>query len=194
MFPEKQPQTILDFWFGTPDSQDYGKQKKFWFIKNSKIDEEIKNKFLSYYQDAINGKLNHWQETPLGCLALIIIFDQFPRNIFRNTHQAFATDFQALALAKYALNNKFDRELPPVFRWFIYLPLEHSENLEDQNLSVELFSKLKDDPDSKSTIEYAIVHRQIIEIFGRFPHRNCILGRKNTREEETFLQQPGSSF
>jgi uncharacterized protein (DUF924 family) len=149
---------------------------------------------LSTYRQAAEGKLNHWQEQPLSCLALIILLDQFPRNIFRDRPQAFATDAQALEFAQYAVDRGFDRQLLPVQRWFIYLPLEHSENLEHQQQAVKLFSTLKDDPDSASAIDYACHHLRIIERFGRFPHRNRILGRSTTPQEEEFLKQPGSSF
>jgi uncharacterized protein (DUF924 family) len=194
MYSEKQPQAILDFWFGNSDSETYGKPQQNWFIKNKNFDNQIRNNFLTHYEEALNNNLNHWQENALGCLALIIILDQFPRNMFRDTPQAFATDNLALNIAKSAIKNEFDQQLLPVFRWFIYLPFEHSENIEDQNLSVKLFSTLKDDPDSKSTIEYAIAHQKIIERFGRFPHRNSILARESTPEELQFLSQPRSSF
>ena len=114
--------------------------------------------------------------------------------MFRGTPQAFATDWQALSAAQYAIAQGYDRELLPVQRWFIYLPFEHSENLDHQNQSVSLFEQLSDDPDSADTIQYAIRHRKVILRFGRFPHRNAILGRVSTAQEEEFLQEPGSSF
>ena len=191
---QEQFQQILDFWFGKPDSPNYGKPRREWFIKSEEFDREITVRFLSYYPQAATGKLDSWQNQPLGCLALIILLDQFPRNMFRKQPQAFATDAQALKFAKYAVTQEFDQQLLPVQRWFIYLPFEHSENLADQHRAVELFSSLKDDPDSASSIEYAHRHLQVIERFGRFPHRNTILGRPSTAEEQEFLQQPGSSF
>ncbi|MEM8780162.1 MAG: DUF924 family protein [Cyanobacteria bacterium P01_G01_bin.49] len=186
--------TILNFWFGKPEEKNYGKPNKFWFIKDTKFDQKVRSKFLTIYQQAAEGNLNHWQALPLSCLALIIILDQFPRNMFRQSPQAFASDDYALNLAQYAINNNFDCQVSPVQRWFIYLPFEHSENLIHQQQSVTLFSQLKDDPDSKSTIDYAYKHLKIIERFGRFPHRNQILGRVSTPEEIKFLQQPGASF
>jgi uncharacterized protein (DUF924 family) len=114
--------------------------------------------------------------------------------MFRGTAQAFATDWQALSTAQYAVAQAYDRELLSVQRWFIYCPFEHSENLEHQNQAVALFGQLGDDPDSADTINYAIRHREVILRFGRFPHRNEILGRASTPEEEEFLKQPGSSF
>ena len=114
--------------------------------------------------------------------------------MFRGTAQAFATDPQALEVAQYAVANGFDQELLTVQRWFVYLPFEHSENLGEQRQCVELFATLSDDPDSASTLDYAVRHRAVIERFGRFPHRNKILGRATTPEEAEFLKQPGSSF
>jgi uncharacterized protein (DUF924 family) len=146
------------------------------------------------YTQAQAGNLDSWKNSPQSCLALILLLDQFPRHMFRGTPQAFATDWQALSAAQYAIAQGYDRELLPVQRWFIYLPFEHSENLDHQNQSVSLFEQLSDDPDSADTIQYAIRHRKVILRFGRFPHRNAILGRVSTAQEEEFLQQPGSSF
>ncbi|OKH20139.1 hypothetical protein NIES593_19810 [Hydrococcus rivularis NIES-593] len=189
-----QFEDILEFWFGKPKAANYGKLHKEWFIKNINFDKEVRSRFLETYQKAASGKLNSWQESPLSCLALIIVLDQFPRNMFRDKPQAFATDELALKFAKYACDRDFDKELLSVQRWFIYCPFEHSENLEDQQKAVELFSTLKDDPDSASAIDYAYRHLEVIKRFGRFPHRNKILGRQSTPEEEEFLKQPGSSF
>ncbi|MGD2183433.1 DUF924 family protein [Lusitaniella coriacea] len=187
-------QAILDFWFGKPGEGDYGKPRSVWFVKNAAFDEEIRSRFLDAYERAATGEFSEWKETPLGSLALILLLDQFPRNLFRNHPKAFATDAYARSVTVDAITQNFDQTLLPVQRWFIYLPLEHSENLEDQNRCVELFSQLKDDPHSASTIDYARRHRDVIQRFGRFPHRNKILGRKSTPQEEEFLQQPGSSF
>lgn len=185
---------VLNFWFGKPEDEDYGKTRKYWFIKDRKFDQTVRLKFSAIYQQAVTGKLNHWQTKPLSCLALILVLDQFPRNMFRQSPQAFATDDQALKIAEYAISQEFDRQLLPVQRWFIYLPFEHSENLIHQQQAVALFSTLEHDPDSKSSIEYAEKHLQIIQRFGRFPHRNQILGRVSTPEEIEFLKQPGTSF
>jgi len=189
-----QTDEILDFWFGKPDEEDYGKPRTVWFQKNSEFDQKVRSRFLKDYQQAASGQLDYWKTSPHGCLALTILLDQFPRNLFRHQPQAFATDPQALVIAQHAVAQGFDQELLPVQRWFIYLPFEHSENLADQQQCVKLFSTLKDDPDSASTINYAYQHLAVIERFGRFPHRNAILGREATPEEAEFLQQPGSSF
>ncbi|HLO83490.1 MAG TPA: DUF924 family protein [Nostocaceae cyanobacterium] len=189
-----QATTILEFWFGYPDAPDYGKPRQFWFNKSPKFDQEIRVKFLEDYQKAAAGQLDDWINTPQTCLALILLLDQFPRNLFRDTPQAFATDWEAVSAAKHAVAQGYDQQLLPVQRWFIYLPLEHSENLEDQRQCVKLFQQLGDDPVSAEVIQYALRHKEIIEKFGRFPHRNKILGRKSTVYEEEFLKQPGSSF
>jgi uncharacterized protein (DUF924 family) len=189
-----KPTEILDFWFGHPHDPDYGKERQLWFKKDPEFDQEIKTRFLEPYTQAAAGELDHWQTTPAGCLALILLLDQFPRNMFRGQPQAFATDDQALAIAEHAVNQGFDQQLLPVQRWFIYLPFEHSENLADQQQALDLFSTLRDDPQSESTINYAQRHFEVIQRFGRFPHRNAILGRVNTPEEEAFLQTRGSSF
>jgi uncharacterized protein (DUF924 family) len=188
------PENILDFWFGKKDSPDYGKSRLEWFKKDSAFDNEIRSLFFSTYQKAATGELDFWQEKPLSCLALIITLDQFPRNLFRGERSAFATDKKALYHAEYAVLQGFDRVLLPIQIWFIYLPFEHSESLEIQRRGIELWSSLSDDVGSISAIEYAYKHLEVIERFGRFPHRNQILGRVNTVEEEEFLKQPGSSF
>lgn len=189
-----QANEILEFWFGKPDDEDYGKSRKEWFTKNPKFDQEVRSRFFSDYQKAAVGELDDWQETALGCLALMILLDQFPRNMFRGQPQAFATDSQALAYAKRAVEKGLDQELLPIQRQFIYLPFEHSENIVDQRQCVELFSTLKDYPECALGVDYAYRHIKVIERFGRFPHRNEILGRETTPEEAEFLQQPGSSF
>lgn len=185
---------ILNFWFGKPEQPGYGTQRSFWFTKKQEFDQKLKTRFLTDYEQAVTGQLDHWKESPRSCLALILLLDQFPRNMFRGTAQAFATDPQALSAAQYAVANGFEQELLTVQRWFVYLPFEHSENLDHQRQAVELVRTLSNDPDSAATLDYAIRHRAVIERFGRFPHRNEILGRATTPEEAEFLKQPGSSF
>jgi uncharacterized protein (DUF924 family) len=189
-----QAKEILDFWFGKPDEIGYGKPKEFWFTKKPEFDEVLRSKFLQDYEKAAGGYLDEWLDMPNTCLALILLLDQLPRNIFRGKPEAFATDWEALSAAHNAVARNFDQELLPVQRWFIYLPFEHSENIEHQRKAVQLFQQLKDDPDSTSAIEYAIRHLQVIERFGRFPHRNAILGRMSTSEEKDFLKKSDSSF
>jgi uncharacterized protein (DUF924 family) len=181
---------ILNFWFGEPTSPDFGQPKSFWFNSNPEIDNQIKQDFASTYDLARTGQLEDWLATPQGCLGLILLLDQFPRNMFRNTPQAFATDDLALKAAKTAISQGFDQQLPPFQRKFMYMPFMHTESLADQIKSVELFLAFGD----VVSLDYAIQHHAIIERFGRFPHRNAILNRLSTAEELAFLQQPGSSF
>jgi uncharacterized protein (DUF924 family) len=168
--------------------------RKVWFIKDSAFDREVQTRFRSVYEQAVAGTFDDWQKTAEGCLALVLLFDQFPRNMFRGTPQAFATDDRALAIAQKALTQGFDQSLPVVQRWFLYMPFEHSENLEHQRRAVELFNPLRNNPDAAGTYSYAVKHLAIIEQFGRFPHRNQTLDRASTPAEREFLKQPGSSF
>jgi uncharacterized protein (DUF924 family) len=185
--PEVTP--ILDFWFGHPDQPGYGKPREIWFRSEPEFDGEIRKNFLEYYQKASTGYLDDWMNSPETCLALILLLDQFPRNMFRGTPEAFATDWEALSAAQHAVSQGYDRELLPVQRWFIYLPFEHSENIAHQRQCVKLFQQLSHDPDSDIAIKNAFEHLQIMSRFGRFPHRNQILGRISTPEEEEFLQE-----
>lgn len=185
---------ILDFWFEKPNAQNYGQPRKVWFQKDPSFDRLVRSQFLEHYHLAAASQLDHWQETAEGCLALILLLDQFPRNMFRGKAQAFATDHKALAVAERAIAHRFDLQMLTVQRLFIYIPFEHSENIQHQQQAIELFNQLKNDPNSTSFIDYAMRHFNVIQRFGRFPHRNQILGRENTPEEAEFLRQPGSSF
>jgi uncharacterized protein (DUF924 family) len=190
-------QEILKFWLGEPDSEDaaYSKRRKLWFRKNSQVDQAIRDRFLLLYEQAVTGKLDHWQQSPQGCLALLILLDQFSRNLFRGEAKSFAADPKALEWAKRAIAQGFDQQVAPVQRIFFYLPLEHSENLPDQRRSVELFRQLSEaEPELQDVYDFALRHQAVIRQFGRFPHRNSILGRESTLAEIEFLQQPGSSF
>nr|WP_199307795.1 MULTISPECIES: DUF924 family protein [unclassified Leptolyngbya] len=187
----------MNFWFGTPGSEDtsYAGRRKLWFGKSSEVDEYIRTAFYTLYTQAALGELDGWQAQPESCLALILLLDQFPRNLFRQKPQAFATDEQALRVAKWAIAHGFDQQLNPLQRLFIYLPLEHSEVLEDQHKAVALIEALvQEDPALADPYDYALRHRDVIARFSRFPHRNEILGRISTPEEEVFLKQPGSRF
>jgi uncharacterized protein (DUF924 family) len=181
---------ILAFWFGRPDESGHGQDRKIWWKKNPAFDAKVERRFHVDYTEAAAGRRDDWLEAPRSCLALILLLDQFPRNMFRGEARTYATDHRALAAAKHAIERGFDRSLPPVERKFFYLPFEHSEDLADQRRSIELFRALGDD----FSLDYVIRHLEIIERFGRFPHRNAILGRETTPEEAEFLTQPGSSF
>lgn len=181
---------VLDFWFGAPDSAEFGQRRKCWFVKDPEFDAEIQAKFGEDFEVAAKGGHDLIAQSATGALALIIMLDQFPRNLFRGSARSFATDSKALTLARLALAAGHDRELNGVQRCFVYLPFEHSEDLADQNESVRLFEALGD----PEFLDFAIQHRDIIAHFGRFPHRNAILGRDSTAAEKAFLEQPGSSF
>lgn len=175
---------VLDFWFADGMSER-------WFVRDSMFDAEVRRLLNSGHERARDGLLDDWKSTARGCVALCILLDQVPRNLFRDDPRAFATDGRALEVARHALSLGLQSELTQRERLFLYLPLEHSESLEDQQVCVELTRSLDADP---SWYEYAVRHREIIERFGRFPHRNAALGRETTAEEATFLAEPNSSF
>ena len=185
---------ILEFWFGAPGSSELGRNRRQWFEKSDAFDGLIRERFLATHESAAAGRLDGWAERPLGALALVLTLDQFPRNAFRGTPRAFATDAQALAVARGIVARGFDATYVPVERWFAYLPFEHAEDLTAQAESLALFDRLRGDPTSAGTLGYAMRHYALIERFGRFPHRNAILGRTSTPEELAFLATPGSSF
>lgn len=184
-------QSALDFWFGAPSHAEYGKPRALWFTKNPEFDAQIHDQFKDWIEMAASGQWDDWAADPNSALALIILLDQFPRNAFRGQAKSFAFDNKALALAKSAIAAGHDQKLPIFMRSFFYLPFEHSEALADQHEAVRLFKQLDD---GGMGLEWAIKHLNIIERFGRFPHRNAILGRVSTAEELAFLQEPGSSF
>ncbi|MCW5597279.1 MAG: DUF924 domain-containing protein [Rhodocyclaceae bacterium] len=189
------PADVLEFWFGAPGSAEHGSLRKCWFEKDPAFDAEIRRRFLALVDEAAAGRLDDWADRPEGLLALIVLLDQFPRNLFRDAPRAFATDAQALALAQQALAQGVDALLMPVARAFIYLPFEHSEDLAMQDRAVALFSALAQHGEAfASYLDYAERHRDVIRRFGRFPHRNAILGRASTPEEIAFLARPGAGF
>ena len=180
---------VLDFWFGAPDSAERGRPRKSWFQKSETFDADIRRRFLDTWGQAARGELERWRMTPLASLALVVVLDQFPRNMFRGTARAFSSDSLALGAARSMISQEFDRLLSPAERSFAYLPFEHAEDLAAQRRSLALFQAL--DPEH---IEYPRRHYEIIARFGRFPHRNAMLGRESTGEEIEFLRLPGSSF
>ena len=188
------PGEILDFWFGREGEEGYGEFREAWFTKDPEFDREVRDRFEGIYEEAAAGRLVNWKDEAQSCLALIILLDQFPRNMFRGAPKTYATDDKALAAARHAVEHAYDRELSPYGRLFMYLPFEHSEDLEDQRFSVELFRRLATEMGSEDLLSYAVRHLEIIERCGRFPHRNEILGRATTPEEAEFLRGPDSSF
>jgi uncharacterized protein (DUF924 family) len=185
---------VLDFWFGPPDSAERGTRRDVWFRKSDAFDKSVRDSFLPLYQRALAGRLAGWNEAPHSLLALIIVFDQLPRNMFRNDARAFATDGRALSAAQQMVACGWDRQLAPVARCFVYLPFEHAEDPAMQERALELFGGLSNEPVVGDMPEWARKHHAVIARFGRFPHRNAILGRASTPEEIEFLAQPGSSF
>lgn len=184
---------ILEFWFGPGEAQSFRAE---WFEKNPAFDQEISHRFQIEIGQALSGGLAAWEDMPRAALALILLLDQFPRNAYRNTPRAFAGDPRAQAVTLRGLDRGYDRKLTPLERFFFYLPLEHAEDLALQDKSVALMGALATDPAmaGSQAADYAEQHRAIIARFGRFPHRNEILGRESTLEEIEFLQEPGSSF
>ena len=189
-----EAEEVLDFWFGPEDEPGYGEFREAWFRKDPEFDREVQERFGTLYERAASGELDGWRDDARACLALVICLDQFPRNMFRGDGRTHATDAKALETAGHAVERALDRELPPFQRMFLYMPFMHSENLEDQRRSVELFERLAEKPGGPDVTSYAAGHMEIVERFGRFPHRNAILGRETTPEEAEFLERPGSSF
>jgi uncharacterized protein (DUF924 family) len=188
-------QALLDFWFGAPTDPDHCQVRKFWFAKDDAFDAEVRRRFGTTIEQALRGELEGWAGDARSALAQIVVLDQLTRNAFRNTPRAFAGDARALAAASRMVGERFDEALPAVMRVFVYLPFEHAEGLAMQDESVRLFTRLaNEEPGEQASLDSAQRHRAIIERFGRYPHRNAILGRQSTAEEIAFLQQPGSSF
>lgn len=194
-----QAREVLDCWFGVPGTPGFGAARKFWFSGDAAFDAMLRERFGELI-DAANdttptAALDHWQATPLGALALIIVLDQFSRNCHRDTPRAFATDQKALCAAQRMIASGADRLLPSAHhRAFAYLPFQHDETLASQRESLRLFKQLQAEPGGESYYRFAVRHAEIIERFGRFPHRNAVLGRSSTAEEIAFLRKPGSSF
>jgi uncharacterized protein (DUF924 family) len=174
-----KPSEVLAFWRAA------GPEK--WYTKDSDFDAEITRRFLSTYEAAVGGRLSHWEDTPEGALALVIVLDQFPRNSFRGSARTFAADALARATADRAIARGFDQRIAPLERQFLYIPFEHSEDPADQERSLALFRASED----AEALKWAELHADIIRRFGRFPHRNAILGRATTPAEQVFLDSGG---
>jgi uncharacterized protein (DUF924 family) len=175
------PQDILDYWYSP-------RLSKHWFSSTPELDAEITDRYQSLWEQAAAGALDDWMDTPEGSLALAIILDQFPLNMFRGQAKSFSTEARAIAIAKHAIDSAFDRRLDKDRLAFLYMPLMHSENLADQDMSVKLFGEagLIDNH------RFAEHHRDIVRRFGRFPHRNGILGRASTAAELQYLASEGA--
>jgi uncharacterized protein (DUF924 family) len=178
-------QTIIDFWFKEISP-------KQWWVKSAEFDQLIRQRFMSLYTETREGQHVQWIDSAQSCLARIIVLDQFPRNMFRDRSESFQTDAVALAAAKHAISLSFDSGMPSNHKAFMYMPFMHSEALDDQAKAIELLAAAG--PDLIENLKSSERHKAIIEQFGRFPHRNQILGRISTQAELEFLRQPGSRF
>ena len=176
----KLVEQVLDFWY----AGNVNEKRKAWFKKDPDFDEEIRRRFGADVEKAAAGQHDDLLETAEGALALLILLDQFPRNLYRNDPKTFASDGKALEIAKAAIARGHDAELTPYQKIFFYLPFEHSEHMEDQERAVALCTDLGD----ADYLKYAIAHRDVIARFGRFPHRNEVLGRTSTEEEVAFMK------
>ena len=195
-------ESILHYWFGgaTDDAEIVREKSALWWKQDSKVDAEIRRRFEMMLNAEIKNEFASWSSSPRGQLARVLLCDQFPRNMYRDSPRAFDYDERARKLSRDALDTGRDKKLRPVERVFLYLPFEHSETVDDQALSLRLFTELVEDvPETdKSAFQkqlgFAQKHKEIIDRFGRFPHRNAILGRQSTAAEAEFLKGPDSSF
>ena len=190
MPPLLPPDEILDFWFGPAPHA----ERDVWFRKDAAFDIEIRSRFGTAMEAALAGEFADWTATPRGALARVLLLDQFTRNAFRDTPRAFAGDALALATAKATVDAGRDRTLDRYERWFLYMPFEHSEELAVQERAIALFRALAEETGEPGNLQWAEKHAAVIRRFGRFPHRNAILGRASTPEELVFLREPGSRF
>ncbi len=184
---------ILDFWFGRPGTPDYGNEREVWFRKSPAFDAAIRSRFGDAIETALAGGFAEWS-APRPALARIVLLDQFTRNVFRGTPRAFAGDARALRLAGEVAERGDDRALIAEERWFAYMPFVHAESTLAQQRAVELFRRLRDETGLADPLEWAEKHAEVVRRFGRFPHRNAILGRTSTSDELAFLAMPGSRF
>jgi len=199
---EEKKDELLQFWFGDdPDDAAVAAAKaELWWGHRQETDDLLQSRFGAAASAAAAGVLDHWAGSPRGRLALILLLDQLPRAIHRGTPKAFAQDAKARKVSEQGLESGAERLLRPIERLFVYLPFEHSEDMADQDRSVQLIRNLGASvPEGQRKtfagfVDYAVRHREVIARFGRFPHRNAILGRESTPEEKAFLEQPDSSF
>jgi uncharacterized protein (DUF924 family) len=186
---------VLDFWFARePGEFRPDEFRNAWFAKDDAFDDECRAKLGPLAERAAAGELNSWLDTEEGSLAIILLLDQAPRNLHRGTAQAFATDAMALAAARATVAKGFDRALDPTARMFVYLPYEHAEDRAAQDEACALMEALPETPWRANVVDYAHRHRAVIAEFGRFPHRNAVLGRESTEAEKAYLARPGSGF
>lgn len=191
-FPERAA-SLIDFWFGPPGDEQREQHRPIWFKSTPEHDARLRHLFLADYQDAAAGRLAAWEAAPKSALALLLLLDQIPRNIFRDTPRCYATDAMARTAADRTLARGFDEAVSPAWRLFFYMPFHHSEDLADQRRAVALFASLPDRNQRGALGRYGVRYVEVIERFGRFPHRNAILGRPSTAEEITFLEKAAAA-
>lgn len=177
---------ILTFWFETTDLSTNFDKRAVWFRATPEFDEQLITRYTTVHEQAASGSLDHFKDRAEECLALIVSLDQFPRNIFRGTARAFATDAKARDIARHAIDRGYDKAFSRWPKTFCYLPFEHSEELADQERALVLYKNL----DNEESMKSAIGHHDVIKRFGRFPHRNEIVGRRNTPEEDDYMKDP----
>lgn len=202
MDQDKQPEDVLRFWFGELDAQGMASEaiSRRWWTRDDAFDLRVRGEFGETFQAAMDGRHEAWRDEPRSLLAYVIVLDQFSRNMFRNDPRAFSADPRALEAARVGVDAGLDRMLVGVARMFLYMPFEHSEDLRMQDRSVALFTAFRDESTGplREQLDYfrtfAIRHRDVVARWGRFPHRNAVLGRTTSEEEREFLSQPGSSF
>jgi uncharacterized protein (DUF924 family) len=182
-------QALLDFWFGPPGDPEREQHRQIWFKSTPEHDETLRRLFLADHERAAAGELAAWEDEPESALALVLLLDQIPRNIFRASPRCYATDPTARGVVDRAIARGFDMRVPPAWRLFFYMPFHHSEDLADQQRATALVASLPDrgDPERGENRRYGLPYVDVIERFGRFPHRNAILGRQSTPEELAFL-------
>lgn len=188
------PDEVHAFWFGDDPRAVPDALKSRWFRKDAAFDDECRTRFAATNDAAVAGALDHWARTPRGALSLVLVLDQLSRNIHRDTPRAFTGDARALAVARDMVWRRWDHALAPHERGFVYLPFEHAESLAMQREALRLFAALDAFPETADLSEWARRHHAVIQRFGRFPHRNAILGRISTPAETAFLATPGSRF
>lgn len=190
----KRADEVLRFWFAGPHGRDAGTVRPQWFGQDAAFDAQIAARFGTLIEEALRGGCDEWGREAETACALVVVLDQFTRNVYRDTERMYAGDARALCVARRIVAERRDLELDALQRWFCYMPFEHSESLDDQRESLRLFGALRDDPLAGGAWIWAQRHHDVIARFGRFPHRNAILGRASTPQEIAFLREPGSRF
>jgi len=186
-------EALYGFWFGTLDDE-RGEVRDFWFSGSVEVDQTLRARFSEDYNRALSGSYDDWRSHARGCLTLIILLDQIPRNLFRGQPESFKTDKKALEIAREFVKSPWHGDLVEVEKLFAYLPFQHSENRVDQALSVKLYSEISEHEKKEEWLDFAVQHKTIIDAFGRFPHRNAILKRENTPREAVWLVENDQRF